>query len=400
MKKLETGGTADSAENGGANVGGTLGSSMMKTGGGLKGKQKNLDLNKNGKLDSEDFKMIRGKMKTGGEVEDVSFSPVAVEEANIEQLFEMADEIGLTNYQNLNKEVLRKRILEYFKLNRFRGRMKTGGSIGDNHTVTLETFEIYMPKFQTYLKSKNIKFKKHNNSQEVDYYGTYSSLKSMIDKWWAMDSDKEEKQEYYDLIEKTTKMKTGGSVDSNYEKIVEKLEKEFEGQDLWDDEILDEYEVKQFDDRTNPVEIDKFVNAKKKKFYVVPFDYGDDSYYYILVPKNKMANGGGLANTPESFPETDAMSYKNGGGVDAVEVGGRFYDTRRDKLAEIVSTNKGLISFKYLNKVGTEFSSNNVESLVKNQFDYLVNAGAYQMRKHQMAQGGSTKGFEYSIGGL
>jgi hypothetical protein len=33
MKKLETGGTADSAENGGANIGGTLGSSLMKRGG-------------------------------------------------------------------------------------------------------------------------------------------------------------------------------------------------------------------------------------------------------------------------------------------------------------------------------------------------------------------------------
>ena len=67
------------------------------------------------------------KMKDGG---DVSFSPVAVEEANIEELFQMADEIGLTNYQLLNKEILRKRILEYFKLTRFRGRMKEGGSVG------------------------------------------------------------------------------------------------------------------------------------------------------------------------------------------------------------------------------------------------------------------------------
>ena len=39
---------------------------QMANGGGLKGKQKNLDLNKNGKLDSEDFKMIRGEMKHGG----------------------------------------------------------------------------------------------------------------------------------------------------------------------------------------------------------------------------------------------------------------------------------------------------------------------------------------------
>jgi polyisoprenoid-binding protein YceI len=35
----------------------------------LVGKQKNLDVNKNGKLDKEDFKILRGeKMATGGEV--------------------------------------------------------------------------------------------------------------------------------------------------------------------------------------------------------------------------------------------------------------------------------------------------------------------------------------------
>lgn len=128
--KFNTGGTADSSENGGANIGGTLASSMMKNGGvsdsdferdykkvknhikegygyidsgyvettwenlsnitysaiedklikrlkkdslykyakggKLIGKQKNLDLNKNGKLDSEDFKMIQGKKANGG----------------------------------------------------------------------------------------------------------------------------------------------------------------------------------------------------------------------------------------------------------------------------------------------------------------------------------------------
>jgi hypothetical protein len=65
--RFDLGGTADSS-NTGANMGGTMGSSIMKTGGKLIGKQKNLDLNKNGKLDSEDFKMIRGKMKDGGKV--------------------------------------------------------------------------------------------------------------------------------------------------------------------------------------------------------------------------------------------------------------------------------------------------------------------------------------------
>ena len=41
----------------------------MAKGGKLVGKQKNLDVNKNGKLDAEDFKMLRGeKMANGGEV--------------------------------------------------------------------------------------------------------------------------------------------------------------------------------------------------------------------------------------------------------------------------------------------------------------------------------------------
>ena len=66
-------------------------------------------------------------MATGG---GVQFSPVAVEGANLEQLFDMAEELGLTNFQNLNKEVLRKKILEYFKLNRFRGKMAKGGGVG------------------------------------------------------------------------------------------------------------------------------------------------------------------------------------------------------------------------------------------------------------------------------
>jgi hypothetical protein len=41
---------------------------QAKYGAKLVGKQKNLDVNKNGKLDAEDFKMLRGKMAMGGKV--------------------------------------------------------------------------------------------------------------------------------------------------------------------------------------------------------------------------------------------------------------------------------------------------------------------------------------------
>ena len=67
--------------------------------------------------------IISGNYAKGGGVGDVSFSPVAVEEATLPDLFEMADEIGLTNYQNLNKEVLRKRILQKFNV-----KLKDGGT--------------------------------------------------------------------------------------------------------------------------------------------------------------------------------------------------------------------------------------------------------------------------------
>ena len=68
--RFDLGGTADSS-NTGANMGGTMGSSIMKKGGKLIGKQRNLDLNKNGKLDSEDFKMIRGNKKANGGLANV-----------------------------------------------------------------------------------------------------------------------------------------------------------------------------------------------------------------------------------------------------------------------------------------------------------------------------------------
>jgi hypothetical protein len=49
------------------------GADKMAKGGKLVGKQKNLDVNKNGKLDAEDFKMLRGeKMAKGGEVADIA----------------------------------------------------------------------------------------------------------------------------------------------------------------------------------------------------------------------------------------------------------------------------------------------------------------------------------------
>ena len=109
----------------------------------------------------------------------------------------------------------------------------------------------------------------------------------------------------------------------------------------------------------------------------------------ILNPKHvqQYANGGGLADVPESFPETDAMSYKNGGSVkvgDKVmlpEIKMRDGKTQFEKVenGEVLSIENGI--YDVLNP-----KTNRIHKVTLNQIKYK--------------NGGSTKGFEYSIGGL
>jgi hypothetical protein len=93
-----------------------------------------------------------------------------------------------------------------------------------------------------------------------------------------------------EMSDKKTILKIQNMMDD--ERMTLKLQKQFEGKDLFDNEIVDEYDVKQFDYKEDSDKIEKFIRMKKNKFYVVPFDNQDDSYYYILVPKDKMAKGG------------------------------------------------------------------------------------------------------------
>jgi hypothetical protein len=98
-------------------------------------------------------------------------------------------------------------------------------------------------------------------------------------------------------------------------KMIQKLSKQFEGKDLWDDEIMDEYEVKMFDYREDE-EMEKWKRKNREKNYIVPFDSEDDSYVFILVPKDKMEKGGYMANGGETkvakFKVEDMVySYQN-----------------------------------------------------------------------------------------
>jgi hypothetical protein len=197
----------------------------------------------------------------------------------------------------------------------------------------------------------------------------------------------------------------------------------------------------------------------------------ENGIYDVLNPKTnrihrvtlnqiKYANGGGLANVPESFPETDAMSYKTGGGVNNEEINlllnGYFsavlfaetdYDTEESLDANysmsdfdketVDSTKKMLTDFYSKNKKaikdsgldldtigmdiwyaraghGAGFFDHNLDSDVEQKLTKGAKAlGEYPTvetydgkisirggRVFKANGGGLGKGFEYSIGGL
>jgi hypothetical protein len=117
--------------------------------------------------------------------------------------------------------------------------------------------------------------------------------------------------------------------------------------------------------------------------------YTDSEYYgsvFYPLKMKKMANGGGLTNVPESFPETDAMSYKKGGGIYS-------------------SDDRWVVTFQ--NQDSAEFEkvsvrANNKKNAIASAEDEsgLGSDWEYYSAEKQMANGGSTKDFEYSIGGL
>lgn len=77
--------------------------------------------------------------------------------------------------------------------------------------------------------------------------------------------------------------------------------------------------------------------------------------------------------------------FELGGNTNKYKVGQKFYDTRYDRVSEIVpSSNNALITFVRYNKSGTEMDMSTKQSLIKNQFDYLVNMGAYQFRNYEL----------------
>ena len=116
---------------------------------------------------------------------------------------------------------------------------------------------------------------------------------------------------------------------------------------------------------------------------------------YGMTYQGKYANGGGLANVPESFPETDAMSYKKGGAAND------YYEQLAVYVQGVGSIYNGTSMKKAIDKANSYLKKNAKAEIVISDEKY---GDTYDldgnMIEDKMATGGLTKGFEYSIGGL
>ena len=133
--------------------------------------------------------------------------------------------------------------------------------------------------------------------------------------------------------------------------------------------------------------------SRLKDFLSAKYDINNvEPYMYV----KQMANGGGLADVPESFPETDAMSYGEGGNLIGKQ------KMKNLKSYEIITPNGKSHFVSAFSKKSVEnfWLSSPIKKLIERKdIDASTNMNI-ENKDRKMANGGSTKGFEYSIGGL
>jgi len=249
-----------------------------------------------------------GYMAKGGEVTEQEAKEKLVKLRNEEQLNFSIGNHGLIfmSLKNGNKKSYDnyKKAYEHY-LNSKGGYMEDGGYMAKGGSNDFyENLQVHVQGVGTIYHGKSMK-------AAISKAKTYLSKNPkaeivIVDEKYGDEYDLEGNQVEYKY---GGYMAKGGMMSD--EKMTLKLQKEFEGKDLFDDEIVDEYVVKQFDYSEDDDKIEKFIRMKKNKFYVVPFDNQDDSYYYILVPKDKMAKGGKLKSNAAKFSDkVKAISKK------------------------------------------------------------------------------------------
>ena len=95
-------------------------------------------------------------------------------------------------------------------------------------------------------------------------------------------------------------------------KVIAKLKKKFANKNLDEDFDFDEddnfkvdgYNVEIFDYKEED-EMNDYIKKHSKDNYLVPYSSDDDNYYLIVVPKDKMAHGGYMADGGQTFSEKE-----------------------------------------------------------------------------------------------
>jgi hypothetical protein len=188
--------------------------------------------------------------------------------------------------------------------------------------------------------------------------------------------------------------KTGGEV-GKYEKLVK---------DNWD-EITYSYE-------TGGSKLPKTISSGDAEGFLEEFDDSfsnmseEEQSNAITKFKNafkslrttKMQTGGQLN---ETFPETDAMSYKNGGGVGDETYWKNMPKNAAKDLAEYYGNKKLDFNKKELNLSKKDLAELKEVQMMINKYHPEFNHYLSLMHKeHKMEMGGSTNTWCYSIGGL
>lgn len=231
----------------------------------LTGNQSKLDLNKNGKLDSNDFKMLRSKKGNGGgtSIKEI----VEIKGHNIKHIKNSYDDYWYFVYDSTpfefeTKEDAIKSLNDLIKKHKYGNgggtgvSSETGYAVGTNSDLLMNqdylayaeggvTKSEFMDKIKKAMKEKN---KWHFIQDSVE--GNSISIKMYV-------GNKEVD------VQRFIVNGLHGGLKKNYQGVMATTKM-----------------------------IDEFVNNLSKKEY---------------------ANGGSLADTPESFPSTDAMSYGDGG---------------------------------------------------------------------------------------
>jgi hypothetical protein len=328
----------------------------------LTGNQSKLDLNKNGKLDSNDFKMLRSgnKMAKGGHVSKGEMVWKKLSSSDkIKFLYEnFTPEITPRSqetlvgkpYNFLPKNVKIKMEAKYANVENYANGGGTGVSSETGYAVGTNSDLLMNQDYLAYKKGGEVGAKK----KWSDYRLRQQNLMFEVIDWCSKNNMVIGSPSYMDKIEKVAT--TGDSDETNdmFNNMLDKLNK--------GNMVIE-----------SPTFMKKLEEAKK------------------------YAKGGSLADTPESFPSTDAMSYKKGGEVGPGKKR-RFKKIPADGMRS--DLNKGETPIKdYVRMYALHPRSYFVYPKDGDFENYVYVIEPFATIGFR-EKGGSTSGWCYSIGGL